>query len=291
MADNKTVDTEVADDICKPCFIITPIGAQDSDTFKKTKGLITSIINPVLLEFNFKAVPAYDIANSGSINRQILKSILNDELVIANLTGLNPNVMYELAVRHAIRKPIIIMAEHETTLPFDITDQRTIFYHNTLLGSEEAKPKLRQAIEAVLSDKTIDNPIYQVIEETNIIQDAKGPDKTLMEYLVNRFDQLEGRMNRPFERINSASQISNTEKLKEIFIDIEFKSKKSPEEQSDALFSILGKHKARCHWSIGSRTIRINFELSTAFDLFNTVLSELSDSKELKVQYWKYLDL
>ena len=223
----KQSENEITEKIKDSCFIITPIGSAESETFKKTNGLIASIIDPVLKTFDFKAVPAYEIPNSGSINRQILKSILNDKLVIANLTGLNPNVMYELAVRHAVRLPVIIMAEHGTNLPFDITDQRTIFYHDTLLGAEEAKPKLTNAIQAALDDSNIDNPIYQVIEEGSIIKASHEKEQSFNEYLIKRIDQLENNITSIKKKTFNSDAIFDTgsvgNKLKSI--EVEFLNK------------------------------------------------------------------
>jgi hypothetical protein len=179
----------------QPCFIITPIGQINSDTYLKAVGLIKSVIEPILKEFNLYALPAYSIADSGSINKQILKNLISNKLVIANLTGLNPNVMYELAVRHAVRLPIIIMAEDDTKLPFDITDQRTIFYTNTHLGSENAKPLLRAAIEAALNTSVIDNPIYQAYQEESIIQSLKLESTTIDKYLLSRIGYMEDKLN------------------------------------------------------------------------------------------------
>lgn len=98
--------------------------------------------------------------DAGSITQQLLKHILEDDLVIVNLTGLNPNVMYEVAVRHAIRKPIVQLCEYGTILPFDITDQRTIFYKNDMMGIVEIKDKLRNMIKDASKDESPDNPIY-----------------------------------------------------------------------------------------------------------------------------------
>jgi hypothetical protein len=176
----------------KPCFIITPIGKLNSEENIKAKGLIDSVIRPELEKYGFYALPAYDIKNSGDINNQVIQNILENELVIANLTGLNPNVMYELAVRHAVRKKVIMMTETQTSLPFDIHNQRTIFYDDSFAGSLQARNDLDEAIFAALNDQSIDNPIYKATELKSIInEDANKPDRDLFTLLFERLDNIE----------------------------------------------------------------------------------------------------
>jgi|GEM_PF-1466447 len=186
---------ETIDDLPKvdECFIITPIGEFNSETYIKANGLIDSVIQPVLDEFNFKAVAAHHINKTGSINNQIIKHILEDKLAIVNLTGLNPNVMYELAVRHSARLPVVIMCEKDLTprLPFDIVDQRTIFYADSLAGNVLAKQHLREMITVALDDKIPDNPIYTAASQASIFKslDEDNPLKLIME----KIDRLESR--------------------------------------------------------------------------------------------------
>jgi len=104
-----------------------PIGEEGSLTRDKAEDVIESIA-PVLEEHDFIWDTSHKITKPGSISKQLIECILNYDLVIVNLTELNPNVMYELAVRHSTAKPVITIAESETKLPFDNTSERVIFY-------------------------------------------------------------------------------------------------------------------------------------------------------------------
>lgn len=159
----------------KKCFIITPIGDEGSNTFRKAKGVIESAIKPVLQENGFDDIkPAYEIMESGMIGKQIVNRIIKDDLVVANLTGNNPNVMYELAIRHVIAKPIIHICENGATLPFDIKDSRTIFYNDDMLGTEELKNMFRKfVLNLDYSKHYTDNPICCCLDELNDILSYK----------------------------------------------------------------------------------------------------------------------
>lgn len=150
----------------RKCFIITPIGNESSEIFRKAKGVIDSVIKPVLEKYGFDDIkPAYEIVESGMISNQIIDRIINDDLVVANLTGNNPNVMYELAIRHAVAKPIIHICENGTVLPFDIKDNRTIFYADDMLGVQELNTGLQNFITQInYLDEYRDNPIYNAMK-------------------------------------------------------------------------------------------------------------------------------
>ena len=109
-------------------------------------------------------VVAHEIATPGSITRQVIEQLLSAELVIANLTGLNPNVMYELAVRHCKALPAIILAVTGTDLPFDVAGERTILFVDDIAGVKDLKEKLAAAVAAVSDDEVPDNPIYRVVQ-------------------------------------------------------------------------------------------------------------------------------
>jgi len=178
----------------KKCFIISPLGSEDSETRRKANGLINSVLRPVLEEFGYKVTAPQEIDTPGSITRQVIQCLLDDDLVVANLTELNPNVMYELAVRHAKRRPVVCLAENGTKLPFDISAERTIFYDNDMAGVEILKPKLKRTIIDVLKEEEPDNPIYRTISENIIRTVAK--DDNVQTYILKRLEDITNQLNR-----------------------------------------------------------------------------------------------
>jgi len=177
------------------CFIITPIGSENSPIRKKTDGLINNVIKPVCEELGLEAVPAHEIDKPGSITRQVIQHIIHSKMVIANLTGLNPNVMYELAVRHAAKLPIVCLAEEGTILPFDITTERTVFYTDDMYGAVKLAPELKSKIAATINDKNIDNPIYRAVEKEHIMESVKtssNPDA--LSYIIEKLEIIEDKI-------------------------------------------------------------------------------------------------
>jgi len=82
---------------------------------------------------------------------QILSELAGCDLVIADLTDKNPNVMYEVGVRQALLRPLIFMCEKGQSLPFDLSDLRTVFYKLELEDAEQAKEELKMHFQNALS--------------------------------------------------------------------------------------------------------------------------------------------
>lgn len=170
----------------RTCFVISPIGDEGTVVRRSIEGLMSSVIRPTLEDMGFTVEIAHEISKSGSITNQVIQHLVQDELVIANLSWLNPNVMYELAVRHSFRKPVICIAAKGTSLPFDISDERTLFFIDDIAGAQELKPRLKKMVENTIYDFKPDNPIYRAFLSTNIdliISDGNT--------IKNRLDRLE----------------------------------------------------------------------------------------------------
>ncbi|OFD61449.1 hypothetical protein [Bacillus mycoides] len=188
----------------KTCFIITPIGDDQSDIRRAADGAIDAVIVPALCEMGFdeeNIKVAHRMPSPGSINKQVISSVLECDLAVANLTNLNPNVMYELAIRHAARKPVIQICQKGTRLPFDITEERTIFYTNDMAGVIELTKNFKEMVVEAIDEEEPDNPIYRVIENNTMMKkiDENDPNK----FLLHRMNSLEDNLSNLINSLNS----------------------------------------------------------------------------------------
>lgn len=110
----------------KICFVIAPIGKPDSPERERSDQVLDFIIRPAVTRFGYKAVRADEIDEPGLITTQVLQAVVDAPLVVADLTGRNPNVFYELSLRHATKKPVIQIIDQSEDIPFDISDMRTV---------------------------------------------------------------------------------------------------------------------------------------------------------------------
>ena len=137
----------MVDDKC--CFVICPIGDIDSPIRKRSDLTFNYIIRPVVESFDYKLLRADQINEPGMITNQIIDQIVESSLVIADLTDYNPNVFYELAIRHIVKKPYIQMIKSDLEVPFDIYDMRTIPYDIDLEHATNAKKELEAQIRTI----------------------------------------------------------------------------------------------------------------------------------------------
>jgi hypothetical protein len=108
---------------------------------------------------------------TGSIIKGITAQLNSSELVIADLTGLNPNVMYELGVRHSLRRGTIIITQELTALPSDLRDYMSIEYsysNDTVTQREnynKFRDELHHAITELLETEKPDSPVLTYLGE------------------------------------------------------------------------------------------------------------------------------
>jgi hypothetical protein len=142
------------------CFVIAPIGPNDSDIRRRSDKVLKHIFKKALAH-KYDVRRADGIDEPGMITSQVLRAVQECPLVVADLTTHNPNVLYELAVRHAIEKPIIHAIEPKVSkIPFDIAGFRTIEFDLTDPDSiESAVDQLRKQAEQAEKGKWGETPV------------------------------------------------------------------------------------------------------------------------------------
>ena len=108
-------------------FIISPFG-------EPFDGYYREVIRPALDAAGHSVLRADDIFALGTVMTAVYQSIAESDLIIADTTGVNANVFYELGIAHSLRKPVIIMTQSSDTVPFDIRHLRNIVYRPSEAG-------------------------------------------------------------------------------------------------------------------------------------------------------------
>lgn len=119
-------------------FVLMPFG-------KPHYGYFATIFSPALADAGFEATKADDLYAPRPIMDDIRQRILEADLVLCDMSGRNPNVMYELGLAHAIGKTAILVSASAKDIPFDLQHVRAIVYDRKLAGWDT---KLRQGIAA-----------------------------------------------------------------------------------------------------------------------------------------------
>lgn len=136
------------------CFVISPIGEPGSSVRNDADDVLDYLIIPALRNCGFASeniIRADKLYSPGSINSDIIALIKSSDLCIVDVTGMNPNVMYECGMRHGNGKPYIMMTRIGELLPFDIAGLRTIQYDlSSLKKAKESQDVLERFVNGII---------------------------------------------------------------------------------------------------------------------------------------------
>lgn len=128
------------------CFVMMPFAESFAPTLEQA-------IHPAVQERNLRCVRADDILEPTPIPKQITEGITKSRVCVADLTGLNRNVVYEVALAHAQSKPVILITQDSPeSLPFDLRHFRVFKYEPTVDGLQSLRSTLSLSLEAVIGD-------------------------------------------------------------------------------------------------------------------------------------------
>lgn len=191
----------------KNCFVIAPIGDPDSETRKRSDQVLKHVIRPAVVTCGYKAIRADEIDKPGLITSQVIQHVVNDPLVVADLTERNPNVFYELAIRHALRKPLVQIIRKGDAIPFDVAGTRTIYVdHKDLDSVEAAKNEIIDQVRSLEKDASdLETPI-SVSLDLQLLRQSEKPEERSLADLVAAVVDLRSNLSTLQARIGTKEQ-------------------------------------------------------------------------------------
>ena len=156
------------------CFVISPLGPENSEIRRHANKTLEYIIKPAVKKVGLKPLRADEISESGVITSHVIEYLTQAKICIADLTGLNPNVMYELGICHAYSRPVIQIAEQGEKLPFDIANMRTIFYtFNDFNNLTNAHLKITEQMISSLNYSATSYTPFKTLNFDNVLNDEQ----------------------------------------------------------------------------------------------------------------------
>ncbi|MGL5685609.1 MAG: hypothetical protein ACRCXQ_07445 [Vagococcus fluvialis] len=185
---------------------------------------------------DFEFLNVGDVSSQQNIIQDIINEIHNADVIIADLTGLNPNVFYELGIAHAFNKRVIQITQDVNELPFDIRQYRTLEYGKDYRVFKSFIKKLRPLLESIIEGEALfSNPVNDFLKKSGeldlntirnenlIVSDSEDEEKGFLDYLsemeeysesfLNNLENistgievLSGHMNDATEEINRVNQ-------------------------------------------------------------------------------------
>jgi hypothetical protein len=181
----------------KECFIIMPIADIDGYPKGHFKHIYENIIYPACEMAGYQAVRADEVKATNLIHLDILKKLIDAPIAICDLSSRNPNVLFELGIRQAFDKPVVLIQEAGTQKIFDIAPLRYLEYSKEMRYHEVLKSQneLREAIEATAAADGEAGNVNSIVKLLALNSPAKIPqlkgDKDSLAYGVLQAEMRE----------------------------------------------------------------------------------------------------
>jgi O-acetyl-ADP-ribose deacetylase (regulator of RNase III) len=175
----------------KTCFVIMPFGEKkdlDGKSINFDK-IYKDFIKGAVSELGIKCVRCDEIAETGWIHSKMFKHIFDADVAVVDITSLNPNVFYELGIRHALNKHVTVLIRRAgTPTPFNIQGFQMMEYNpENEENIASGKQKICEFIKNGLASQDVDSPVYEVLDNLKVEVKPKRLNKkeTYMYQLVN----------------------------------------------------------------------------------------------------------
>ncbi len=199
--------------VSKLCYVIMPYGGDDESLKKRYKAIYNAIIKPAAEGKDYTVIREDHEARQGNISANIIKSLAEADLVIADLSQNNWNVAYELGIRHSLSKNgTILLIDDKTPLMFDIQGNKVIKYSYEWYDCiDETQQQISDSISFVESNRThSDSPVHDIypsfsVKIVDYLTDNNDKEKAVISSLSQENAKLKEILNNAGLSINDTS--------------------------------------------------------------------------------------
>jgi hypothetical protein len=175
-------------------FLVSQVGPKGSPERSRADEVHDGIVAPVAQQFDMSVHRADRDPTPGQLTTQIIRSLVDAKIVVADLTGRNPNVYYELGVAHAFQLPVAILVDKAASLSFDTQNEKVIeIGDGGVIGVNQARDAaaaLKRVFEVVLSEEyAVENLLTSVAAARSL--DALAPANPMASELAAIREQLD----------------------------------------------------------------------------------------------------
>ncbi len=155
-----------------------PIAEVDGYPSEHFRHVYEDLICPSCKLANVRPVRADDVKQTNLIHLDILKSLIEAPIAICDLSTRNPNVLFELGIRQAFDKPVVLIQEEGTPRIFDISPLRYLEYSRELRYHEviETQKRLSDSISATIAADGEAGNINSIVKLLAFADAARIPD-------------------------------------------------------------------------------------------------------------------
>ena len=154
------------------CFVLMPFGTKTDKAGRVTNfdSVYQKVIAPAVVKAGLEPVRADEEKIGGTIHKPMFERLMLCHYAIADITGANPNVFYELGIRHALRpRSTVLLFVEGTVIPFDIALVRGISYRTDGKGEpvdiDGPIAAIANQLSVARADPHDDSPIFQLIDD------------------------------------------------------------------------------------------------------------------------------
>ncbi len=217
------------------CFVLMPFSKPFDDVYR-------AVIVPAVQQAGLEVMRADEMLAPGSIMEQIRSAIQQSRLCIADLTGRNPNVLYELGIAQTLGKPCILLTQDMDNVPFDIRQHRVIQYDLQFMTLDRVQTDLVRSIMMALGTDRLDEARL-LIENGSVLAGVAMLgvllEQTLKYILVNT-DLVDVRLRDSFARgMTMGRMVEMIAKAEQMSVEDQKKLRRAVEMRNRAVHDLL----------------------------------------------------